>query len=285
MPKLRINKLTLKFLIMLSVGLITLALLTSCIDITQPTPSEVPTRPPEAPSAPTETPPTVSETSPMPTESPPTQREVPSLTTPPVPSEIPTTVPEDEKTAEEMGFLPPEKTNGTGILYSPGPGFDIFMDIAGIDGESTDDAHDNWIDVLSYSHGVSLPGSSELISGITRSAGRSEHQAFSIVKTLDKTSPKLYLYCSSGTHIPEITIELSHAGEDKQKYMEYTFTDVIIASVSVSGSTNSAQEKPVEEVTFNYRTIRWTYTETDPLTGKAKGDVSATWDIETNTGS
>jgi len=273
MPKLKINKLSSKLLLMLSVGLITLALLTSCIGITPPTPSEVPSKPSEAPSAPTETTPKMPETLPMPPES------------PPVPTEIPTTIPEDEKTADEMVSLPPEKTNGKGILYSPGPGFDIFMDIAGIDGESTDEAHDNWIDVLSYSHGVSLPGSSELSSGSTRSAGRSEHQAFSIVKTLDKTSPKLSLYCSSGTHIAEITIELCREGGDKRKYMEYTFTNVIIASVSVSGSTNSAEEKPVEEVTFNYGTIRWTYTETDPLTGKAKGDVSATWDIETNTGS
>jgi len=159
------------------------------------------------------------------------------------------------------------------------------MDIEGIDGESTEDQHKNWIEVLSYSHGVSLPGSSALSSGSTRSAGRSEHQAFSIVKTLDKTSPKLSLYCSSGTLIEEITIELCREGGDRQKYMEYTFTNVIIASVSISGSTNSAQEKPLEEVTFNYGTIRWTYTETDLLTGKAKGEVSATWDIETNTGS
>ena len=271
MLKLKINKLSSKILLMLSVGLITLVLLTSCTGITPPTPSEVPSKPSETPSAPT--------------ESPPALREVPSGKPPPAPIEIPKIIPEDEKPADEITFVPPEKTNGEDILYSPGPGFDIFMDIAGIDGESTDSAHDKWIDVLSYSHGVSLPGSSGLSSGITRSAGRTDHQAFSIVKTLDKTSPKLSLYCSSGTLIEEITIELCHEGMYRQKYMEYTFTDVIIASVSVTGSTNSAEEKPLEEVTFNYGTIRWTYTETDPLTGKAKGEVSATWDIETNSGS
>lgn len=36
---------------------------------------------------------------------------------------------------------------------------DMFMKIDGVDGESTDDAHKKWIELLSYSHGVSQPTS------------------------------------------------------------------------------------------------------------------------------
>jgi type VI secretion system secreted protein Hcp len=44
------------------------------------------------------------------------------------------------------------------------------------------------------------------------------------------------------------------------------------------------EERPVEEVRFNYARIEWTYTEHDPVTGKAKGDVKTYWDVELNKG-
>ena len=31
---------------------------------------------------------------------------------------------------------------------------DMFLKIDGVDGESTDSAHDKWIEILSYSHGL-----------------------------------------------------------------------------------------------------------------------------------
>jgi type VI secretion system secreted protein Hcp len=46
---------------------------------------------------------------------------------------------------------------------------DMFCKIDGIDGESTDDAHADWIELLSYSHGVSQP-----VSGASRSGGRTQ---------------------------------------------------------------------------------------------------------------
>jgi glutamyl-tRNA reductase len=42
---------------------------------------------------------------------------------------------------------------------------------------------------------------------------------------------------------------------------------------------------PLEEVSFNYGKIEWTYTETDHATGKPKGDVKANWDLKANKGS
>ena len=173
---------------------------------------------------------------------------------------------------------PPE---GGALLGSPA--VDMFLNIDGVPGESTDDKHKEWIDILSYSWGVSQPGAGSLSSGGARSAERADHSDFSIVKTLDKASPKLALYCSNGTHIKEIVVELCRATEDKQKYMEYKMNDVIISSVSVSGSAGE-EPLPLEEVTFAYGRIEWTYTETDPATGKPKGDIKAYWDLVANKG-
>jgi type VI secretion system secreted protein Hcp len=162
--------------------------------------------------------------------------------------------------------------------------FDCFIKIEGIPGESTDAKHKDYIEVLSYSHGLSQPASGSASSGGGRSAERCDHADFSIVKTLDKTSPKLALYCCNGTHIPKINVELCRASGAKQKYMEYVLSNSIVSSVRPGGSSQGGEELPLEQVSFNYGKIEWVYTETDHDTGKAKGDVKAYWDLTKNEG-
>ena len=162
--------------------------------------------------------------------------------------------------------------------------FDCFLKIDVVPGESTDDKHTEWIELLSYSHGVSQMSSGEVSSGGGRSAERCDHADFSIVKTLDKASPKLNLFCCDGTHIAKINVELCRATGDKQKYMEYILTDSIVSSVHPGGSSQGGEALPLEEVTFNYGKIEWVYTETDHKTGKPKGDVKTNWDLELNKG-
>ncbi len=162
--------------------------------------------------------------------------------------------------------------------------FDCFLKVEGIDGECTDEAHKKWIELLSYSHGVSQPGSGSVSSGGARSAERCDHQDFSVVKSLDKTSPKLNLFCCNGKHIPTVTVELCRATENKQKYMEYKMSDVIVSSVRPGGSAQGGEALPLEEVSFNYGKIEWIYTETDHKTGAPKGDVKAHWNLVDNTG-
>ena len=162
--------------------------------------------------------------------------------------------------------------------------FDAFLKIDGIPGESTDDKHKDWIEILSYSHGLSQPAAGARSTGGAASAERCNHQDFSIVKVLDKASPKLALYCCNGTHIKSVKLELCRATGDKQKYMEYLMSDVIVSSVRPGGSAQGGETLPLEEVSFNYGKIEWSYTETDHQTGKPKGDVKAHWDLVHNRG-
>lgn len=163
--------------------------------------------------------------------------------------------------------------------------FDAFLKIDGIPGESTDDKHKDWIEILSYSHGLSQPSAGSRSTGGAASAERCNHHDFSIVKALDKASPKLALFCCTGEHIPKVKIELCRAAKDKTKYMEYLMSDVIISSVRPGGSAQGGEPLPLEEVSFNYGKIEWTYTATDPKSGGAKGDVKAHWDLVANKGS
>jgi type VI secretion system secreted protein Hcp len=188
-------------------------------------------------------------------------------------------------TASVAATLPgTEPFPGPDLAQDMTAGYEMFLYLDGLNGESIDEQHEGWIDVLAYSHSISQPSASSISAGSSRIAGRSEHQSFTVVKQLDKASPKLALYCCSGTHIPEVILELCYATGDRLRFMEYTLSDVMVYSVSPSGSVESGEARPIEEVSFSYGSIEWNYTEMDPDTGKAKGNVEAHWDLTTNTG-
>src|SRR5438045_2802440 len=96
--------------------------------------------------------------------------------------------------------------------------FDCFLKVDGIDGESTDAKHPNWIEILSYNHGLNQPASAVASSAGGAGSGRVNMQDFSIVKHLDMASTKLAVACAKGTHIPAIVMEICRAGGDKLKY-------------------------------------------------------------------
>lgn len=160
--------------------------------------------------------------------------------------------------------------------------FDAFLNVDGIPGESTDDAHADWIEVLSYSTGVSQTASGSASSGGGASSERADFQDFSIVKALDKASPKLSVACADGTHISEVVLELCRAGGDKVKYMEYKLSDCIVSSHRPGGSSQGGETLPLEEVSFNYGKIEWTYTQQQRTDGSGGGNVAGGWDLEKN---
>ncbi len=156
---------------------------------------------------------------------------------------------------------------------------DNFLFIDGIKGESTDDKHKDWIEVLSYNFGVSQMASAADRSATTSAAGsRADFQDVSIVKTMDIASPKLFAACAKGDSIKEVKLELCRAGGDKQKYMEYVLKDVIISSVSTGGGGGG---EPTESVTFNFGKIQLTYIRLG-RDGKPAGNVPAGWDLTQN---
>ena len=86
--------------------------------------------------------------------------------------------------------------------------FDTFIKIEGIEGESTDDRHQGWIEVLHYQMGLSQKVSTTASSAGGGSTERATFQDFSFTKLLDKATPKLALACAAGTHIDKIVVEV-----------------------------------------------------------------------------
>lgn len=135
---------------------------------------------------------------------------------------------------------------------------DMFMKIeGGIEGESTDSKHDKWIEIESWSWGLSNTGS------FNAGGGKRSVQEFSVVKKLDKSSPKLAMACASGQIIPTVTLELVVLPEDPAipdattRYMKYIMRDVLISSVRPGGTVGDVL--PLEEVSLNFMIIELIY--------------------------
>jgi type VI secretion system secreted protein Hcp len=160
--------------------------------------------------------------------------------------------------------------------------FDAFLKIDGIPGESTDEKHKDWIDVLSYGFGIQQPATVSASTSGAATAGRAHFQDFSVTKPSDRASPKLALACADGTHIKAVTLELCRAGGDKAKYMEYKLTNCIVSSYHDGGSAGGAESGPIEAISFNYGKIEWTYIQQKRADGSGGGQVTAGWDVQMN---
>ncbi len=140
--------------------------------------------------------------------------------------------------------------------------FDTYLKIKGITGESKVDSHStDWTQVQGMTHPSSIASGAAGSSGAR--VGRAELSNFSIVKNVDKASPKLNLKCTSGKHIPEVTLELRRAGGDKQTFFKIKMTDVKIVSIRPAGSRGK-----MERVTFQYKTLKWERVSPIKRTGK-----------------
>jgi type VI secretion system secreted protein Hcp len=152
---------------------------------------------------------------------------------------------------------------------------DMFLKIEGVDGESADSRHRGWIDVLSVDWDVTRP------SGSTAGARTSAPATFgglTVSKTVDKSSPSLYLACADGRHVRQATLVAYRAGESARPYYEIVLTDVMVTAVGVSGGPT--EDALTEYVTLNFRQVQWTYTPMD-ASGRGRGQVTTSWDIET----
>jgi type VI secretion system secreted protein Hcp len=77
---------------------------------------------------------------------------------------------------------------------------DVYLQIDGIKGESTDMAHVGWIEVTSAQMGVRQPKSATASTGGGHTAERCEHKSIALTKIADLSSPILMQTCSAGVN-------------------------------------------------------------------------------------
>ena len=155
---------------------------------------------------------------------------------------------------------------------------DYFLKLKGIDGESADHKHKGSIDLESWSWGETNSGSHS--SGGGGGSGKVSLQDFHFVMKMSKASPKLFLFCASGEHIPEGLLTCRKAGKDQQEYLIVKFTDLIVSSYQTGGSSHG-EVVPTDQVSLNFAKIEVDYKE-QKADGTLGGSTKAGWDVKQN---
>jgi type VI secretion system secreted protein Hcp len=167
-------------------------------------------------------------------------------------------------------------TMGIGSAYAASA--DYFLKIEGVDGESTDDKHKGEIQIESWSWGASNSGSMSMGSG--GGAGKASFQDFHFVHQVDKSSPMLFQALATGEHLKQVALTVRKSGGEQTTYLTYTFTDVLITSLSASG--NSGDPAPTEQISLNFSKIEMEYKPMNAA-GTVDTPIKASWNLKENT--
>jgi type VI secretion system secreted protein Hcp len=154
---------------------------------------------------------------------------------------------------------------------------DVFLRIDDIKGESQDAKHGDWIEVHSWSWGISQAGTSH--SGTGAGAGKVSVQDLTFVKHVDKASPNLIKLCCSGKHFKKAELKLRKAGGDALEYLKIELSDGLITGVSYAGG--QGDERLLENVSLNFASFKLEYTP-QTKTGVGGGTIPAQWNIAKN---
>ena len=156
--------------------------------------------------------------------------------------------------------------------------FDTYMDIAGVEGESTADGFEKKIEIYSFSWGAANPTTVSPGSG-GLSGGRVSVSSFNVMKKTEKSSAKLFAACCQGMHFDTAKISMRKAtgtgGQDV--FLTYLFTDVMIESIQWSGSTGG-DDTPTESLSLAFAKVEIEYKTQDDK-GKLAVAGQASWDL------
>jgi type VI secretion system secreted protein Hcp len=154
---------------------------------------------------------------------------------------------------------------------------DYLLKVTGADGESKIKGHEDEIDILSWSWGMTQSGTMHVGGG--GGAGKVNVQDISVTKYVDKSSPLLMKMCCNGEHFDEAVLTGRKAGKDALEYLKITMSKVLVSSISTGGS--DAEERPTENVTLNFAKFEVGYV---PQKDDGSGDAEVVlkWNVETN---
>ncbi len=134
---------------------------------------------------------------------------------------------------------------------------DCFLKLEGIEGESSDHAHEGECEVLAWSWGASNSGTMHEARG--GGAGKANFQDISVTKWIDKASPALFQHVSTGKHIPKAWLTVRKAGGGEPvEYLVIELEKVLVTSVSTGGS--GGEERLTENVSLNFGQFKLIYT-------------------------
>ncbi len=157
---------------------------------------------------------------------------------------------------------------------------DVYLNIEGIKGESTDTMHPGWIECTSAQWGVSQPKSATSSTAGGHTAERCDMRSISITKIADLASPILMQNCAAGRTVSTARIEFLRAdgNGDRVKYYEIELENVLIGSINQSVHEGDILQ---DSISLKFSKVRWKYTQ-QKVAGGAGGNTAGGWNLSTN---
>jgi type VI secretion system secreted protein Hcp len=135
---------------------------------------------------------------------------------------------------------------------------DMFLKLDGIDGESQDAAHEKWIEVESFSWGVSNAAS--VIGSGGAGTGKPVPSDFTLVIPLSAASADIFHKVVTGAFTPTATLSARKAGgEQSSDFLKWKMNDVLISSYNTEGTA----DRPMEQISLRFSRIQLSYAPQD----------------------
>lgn len=155
---------------------------------------------------------------------------------------------------------------------------DIHLKIDTIQGNSEIKGFEHQIQVEQFSWGMQQTTSFGHSTG--GGAGKVSVHDLVFEHFVDKATPKLMIACCTGQHIKDAVLTCRKAGGDSAvDFFKITLQDVIVSSVSPSGTKD---DTPREKVTLAFADYKVEYQEQDNKGAKKGGPVISGFNIQKN---
>jgi type VI secretion system secreted protein Hcp len=124
---------------------------------------------------------------------------------------------------------------------------DMYLKFDNVKGDSVDDGHKDWIDVLAWSWGLSTNGK-----------GKTCVQNLSVTKYIDSSTDDLIQAIPANMVFNRAQLVVKRAGEQQIDYIALDMSGVAITSVSTGGS--GGEDRLTENVTFSFTELTGKFT-------------------------
>lgn len=154
---------------------------------------------------------------------------------------------------------------------------DYWLEIEGVETESEDAELPDAIQLVSWEWGEKNRGSWSVTGG--GGQGKVEMSDFRFSMWVNKASPKLFVMCATGEHIPTAKLICRKAGGGQQSFLEVEFRNLVISSFETRG--DEANLHPRNAISFNFEEIEFNYQE-QSSDGTVGATTTAGYDLKRN---
>ena len=153
------------------------------------------------------------------------------------------------------------------------PAVDTYLTIDGVSGSATDQGHEDWIEVQSFTWGISTAASAAARGAGRRLRGRSALSALAVRTLLDASGPELFRAAAQGRAFPSAVLESADAGRPVGLVIELENVTVSSYRLASVGTTPvQVFDLHAERLEFTHRTLA--------EDGSTRGEVSHAWDVQ-----